>query len=139
MDEAAARMVNASNQDRRTNQTLEQQAHEDSAFLDHPGRFLGNLATNQGGRMAPAVAAFLANPAIGAIAAGGQTSHGMAEDAGQRFDQATQGMSGDQLAAVNPLYAQLRQQGMSDDAARDQLRQQAQASAAQIGMVGGTA
>jgi hypothetical protein len=114
------------NQERRAGQSLEQQAYSDASFGDHPGRYISNIASNDIPGMAPAVAAFMVNPALGATVFGAQGQQAGAETAADRFDQATQGLSPDQMNASNPAYAQLRSQGMSDMQARDALRRHAQ-------------
>lgn len=111
-------------QQRREGLTFEEQAGNDAGFLEHPGTYLAAKGASAAGGMAPGVAAFMANPALGVAAMSGQGA-GMGQDIGtDRVRAQLENASPEQLMD-NPVYAALRQHGLSDAAAREHMVQHA--------------
>jgi GGDEF domain-containing protein len=117
--------VQGQDQADRAGESLQQQAYADQSFGDHPVHAALNALSTDLPRAAPAIAAFAMNPAVGTLAMSAQANEAGAEAASQRFQQATQALTPDQFTAANPLYAQLRAQGLNDTQAREALRQRA--------------
>lgn len=112
--------------------TLQEQAGQDTSFGAHPLTYAAGRGATMIGGAAPMVAAFGLNPALGvgvASAGSGAITRQMTEDSVQ---QKLANMSEDQLMA-DPAYAQLRQQGASDQSARQTLIQNAGQDASLVG------